>query len=269
MAFMVRDQDAAKLLSELGVLAAFDGNRISRMLVTLQSKATADQIWNSAYEMGELQMFYLNARATVQLESAVSANIQKPRISGLGPDESTIEFEVVDVGAPGFDIQRIEKILPLIDGLYQEVCQAYELPQDPPRILYMDSGSGLIICLKGAAKPIESLRKLIFQIWDKVRYQKLEDLSKNLEAVDASLDVLDKIRKREASGSLPPEEAARLKHLIAANAIELFGTGTSLRELQRAEVVENRKLLEDKVSVKLLTAPSTSGKDDSSPPARI
>jgi hypothetical protein len=253
LAFLSRDPDADLILNELGIKAALDSQAIGRLVYILQSKASIDQVWGNAVEMMDIQAFYATLVATLRLQGTMSVSVEKARMLGLQKDESVVELELLPIDPNGFKIQRLEAILPLIDDLFKQLCTIYGQPEESPKILYMDSGSGIIIGLKGTGKIIDALRNLFLSIWEKIRFRKQDDIEKNLEVIDSSLDVLEKIKNGQSSGSLSNEDAFRLKHLVVKDVLGLLENGASLRELQKPEFVENRKLLTDMATVKFLS----------------
>jgi hypothetical protein len=267
LAFLSQDQETKLMLEGLGLSNAFNSNFIGRLLVIFQIRDTRDALRNTSSDLADILTFFSTLRAFQQLCNSMETLIAKPRVAGLEANEASIEFEVLELGLKGFDLERLEAILPLIDTLFKQLCIVYEEKEASPRILYMDSGSGLIIALKGPEKIIDAIRKLFLAVWDKIRFKKYEDLNKKLETIDSSLEVLDKIKQKEASGSITPEDSARLNHLITDSVFGLFEKGTSLREIQKAETFENRKLLTDMVEVKYLTDKPKAEADTSPPKA--
>ena len=253
LAFLNQDDETKAMLSSMGLLEAFDAQLIGRLLVIFQTKPSRDDLHKSTHDFSELMNFFATLKAVQRLKNSMVSLISEPRMSGLAPGEMSIEFEVLDLGAKSFDLERIETILPLIDDLFQQLCRVYEIEPASPKIMYMDSGSGLIIGLKGADKVITAIQSLFLTFWEKIRFQKFDEIDRKLETIGSSLDVLEKINVRRTSGSITEEDAKRLSHLITNDVLQLFENGASLREIQKAETIENRKLLTDKVTVKLLT----------------
>lgn len=251
---LAQDSEISEVMNSLGYTAAFDANLVSRLLHSFHSNGDLETYRKNLFQTSDLFFFYFRLESLLTFIRGLNKLIVRPRNSGVGPEEAAIAFEVLDLGQTGFSFERLEEIFPIIHKLYNELCRLYDVSDTSLRLLYLDSGSPLIVCIKGDGKIIDAIRKLFIAIWDKVRFRKLDDFERKLESFDKTFEVLEKINSKRDEGVITSEDALRFSHLIATSACELLSKGANLREIQKTEHLNNRALLMQTVETKYLTA---------------
>jgi hypothetical protein len=143
-------------------------------------------------------------------------------------------------------------------SLYDAVATAYDHHDaDPLTVVKIESGSGFTVSLKGAADIVREVKNLIVEIWSKHRHRRADEIISHNRAVALSIEVLEHIETRMKKKSLQPEDGERLKGAVVTNTLSLFKNGALVTEIPHIESVDNRQLLVEFNSPKLLSAPAS------------
>lgn len=248
------DKEVAEVMDSIGFAQAFDHELVARMIHSFHKFGSRNTLRSDLPSASDLFFLYYRLESLNRFIDGIRKHIFDSRKRGVQPGESTLAFEVMDLNQPGFSFDRLEEILPEIRLLYVELCTIFDVSEKGLRILYLDSGSGLTINIKGDAKIVDSMRRLFISVWDKIRFRKTEDFTRSLEALDSSLDILEKINEKKSRGVINDEDARRMSHLVSAHTLSLFEKGATLREIQKNETISNQALLLNNVQVKYLTS---------------
>ncbi len=119
-------------------------------------------------------------------------------------------------------------------------------------VKYLDSGSDFKFGVEGLKEPIDAIRDLIHSVWDRIKYRDQDTFERNMQAITAGLDLLEKTKQAVESKAVTQEEADILKELVLREANDLIGLGVS-PPLKGPAADEERKRLISKRSTKLLT----------------
>ncbi|SDS32131.1 Outer membrane receptor proteins, mostly Fe transport [Opitutus sp. GAS368] len=115
-----------------------------------------------------------------------------------------------------FTKAEISAVLPDIKEFYVQIARLYKLDENLVKIAFVDSGSPLVISIKGDGRVIDAMRKCFEAIWERVRFFKDQGIERKIELLDKSVDLLGKISDGEKDGSLTPEDALRIITLLQA-----------------------------------------------------
>jgi len=127
----------------------------------------------------------------------------------------------------------------------------------PLEVIKIESGTSLIINLKGLGSPIKEIKKLIIEVWTERRHKKADDLINHNKAIENSISLVIKIENKKKKKLLTAHDAERLKHGILRNTFALLEEGALIAEIPHTETIDNAKLLES-FGTKLLAPPEPS-----------
>ena len=156
-------------------------------------------------------------------------------------------------GAP--TISRMEAVLESTAELYNTMCRIHAIEEpEPLRVLHMSSESGFRFDFSGNATIILDLKKLLVDVWVRIRNQDTPHIKDLNRAIVTNLAPCQKIEERLASGDVTQEIAGQLKHQLSALAMKMFDHGVQIREIPDTDTVDNRHLMEQ-ISQRRLPSP--------------
>jgi len=254
------DLQNKEIISALGLEKVFESKPLGEMITAVNSSNDTNAIRSNSHYYHIFAELYIALDNLKRFEETVNKFLIVPKISVDNKEESALEFEIIDVGR-GITMDRFEAVLKSIHSLHDTMARALEI-NGRLAIAFLDSGSNSIVSIKSDGRIIDALRKLVTEVWDRIRFGKYDTLERKLEAAEAGLKFVQFVDEKEKVGALNPATAAQLKHQAVSEVIGLFGNGTSLREIQTQTTLDNRSLLLDKFDVKLIEAGSTAEKTE-------
>lgn len=138
---------------------------------------------------------------------------------------------------------RIIQALDSVHRLYEACAELENLPTDDLAVVACDSGSDKSFDLIGLSKPIEGVRKIVLDIWDRVVFYRETQGSHRIQNVAESLPVLDKISRLHENSSLSAEEAEILRRKVMEAATQFQEAGAVIPELYDSKTHEPRQLM--------------------------
>ena len=246
-----KDPTLLNVIQTLAIDDPLEPVRLGRILRALHSFSSTHELRANQAAFQDFYTVWVGIRDLMQFSRGFKTLVIDHRLGEIEPDESTLEFEIVDPGNNGIALQRLEEILKSLHELHDLVARLLDC--DAALIVVaLDSGSNSLITFKSDGKVVDYLRKFFLDVWDKLRYRNLEDASKLLKTATEGIQFLDLIAQKEREKVLNPQEAAQFRHLAVKETLGLFGKGVTLKELQQAEVVSHTTLLVEKMEVKYL-----------------
>jgi hypothetical protein len=254
-----------QIISSLGFEEVFNVQSLATMVTAVNATDNTSQIRAHSSYHPLFTALLIGLKNLYAFQKTIDTLLIQPSKKAIGEGESALEFEIIDFGN-GIAMERFENMLKTIHSLHDTVARALEL-EGRLAIAYLDSGSNSIISIKSDHRIIDSLRKLISEIWDKIRFGKFDNMHRKLEAAEAGLKFVELVDAQQTAGKISPDAAAQLKHLAIAETINLFEKGTSLREIQTQTTIDNRSLLLEKFEIKQIGTGTAieSNKPESSP----
>jgi len=266
------DPETALVLDKLSIPAIFETARLSRMLSAMQ---TVSDTHNLRQQVAHYLDFYQVFSGLVGIKTfrdTLYALVIKPHEQTQSPEEKLLEFEIIDPGNVGIGFDRFRAVLTEIEALHETTSRCLDISAHIA-IAYLDSGSNTLIAIKTDGKLIDSIRRLIIDIWDRFRFGKYAEMEKTLQSAEAGIEFITLINQKEKDGLLDPAVAAQFRYQAIHASLSLFETGATLKEIQVDTTIDNRALLVGSVNTKLLSnspdtgASTSTGVNPLPPPA--
>lgn len=228
--FLRQEQDANAILNELRIEDVFGEANVARFLTAFHAAGDFQNFRGRIPDFAALCHFYNTLKSFITSLEALDKLVGCPRLKSVRAEEAVLQFELLEIGKTGFSIERLGDVLPDIKEFYVQVARLYQSDELALRIAYVDSGSPLMIAIKGDSKVIDAMRKCFESIWDRVRFSKETRAEKKIELLDKSVDLLEKIHSREKDGSLTPEDSLRIRTMLVGSVTGLIAKGTATKE---------------------------------------
>lgn len=139
--------------------------------------------------------------------------------------------------------ERLSNVLESISSFYEVYSIIYEVNKNELGVISLDSGSDKSFDFIGAAKVMESVRKLIIDLWDRVVFYRERKVLERLELIAKSLPIIDKIGQLEQDGKLGREQCEILRRLVATGATKFISAGAVLPEFSQYATQNPRQLM--------------------------
>lgn len=140
---------------------------------------------------------------------------------------------------PGRIIQALDSVC----KLYEACAELEKLPTNDLAVVACDSGSDKSFDLIGLSKPIEGVRKIVLDIWDRVVFYRETQSSHRIQNIAESLPVLDEISRLRKNSSLSAEAAEILRRKVIEAATQFQEAGAVIPELYDSKTHEPRQLM--------------------------
>jgi hypothetical protein len=139
--------------------------------------------------------------------------------------------------------ERLSNVLESINNFYEVYSIIYNVSKNELGVISLDSGSDKSFDFIGAAKVMESVRKLIIELWDRVVFYRERKVSERLDLIAKSLPIIDKIGQMEQEGKLGPEQCEILRRLVSNGASKFISAGAMLPEFTQYATQNPRQLM--------------------------
>ena len=152
-------------------------------------------------------------------------------------------------------VDSLSKVFTHADELYEGIARLMGIEQvEKLQVIYVASGSAKRFDLRGLGDVIKQAKEFIIELWQHIRYRRIEDSHRSNNAILESLTVLGKIEENRKENVLSDNEAESLRTRIFQSTMAFMNQGALIREIGTTETVQNQQLLEDRQQ-RLLPAP--------------
>jgi hypothetical protein len=165
-----------------------------------------------------------------------------------------LDLLVIDFDKTGIDVERLVELLTALDDLRMQVTRLMQLADSHLRIRYIESGFDIRIKFEGLPDAIDGIRGLFSDIWTKIANNEFDKVDRRNLSIEGDFKLIDSIEERVKAGTITREDGEHFKQAIMNDAFKLLDSGTMLTATPAIEPVDNRKLLSEARSKKLLTA---------------
>lgn len=138
---------------------------------------------------------------------------------------------------------RLAGLLESLETLYAACATLEGAEPGGISVVGCDSGSDKTFELMGEARVVDELRALIVAVWDRVVFYRSLPAAQRYRLAAESLPVLDRIRERESSGLMAPEQAELLRRRIVEGTGRFLVSGATIPELQERAYANPRTLM--------------------------
>ncbi|MGA8221162.1 MAG: hypothetical protein WB780_05860, partial [Candidatus Acidiferrales bacterium] len=166
---------------------------------------------------------------------------------------AVLDLLVIDFDKTGIDIKRLEELFATLDHLREQLTILLQLRESHLRIRYIESGFDIRISLEGLTDAIDGIRTIWNDIWTKIADREFDKIDRRNFTIGGNFKLIDSIEERVKAGTITREDGEHFKLAIMKDAFKLLDSGTMLTATPATEPVDNRKLLGEARSAKLLT----------------
>lgn len=164
-------------------------------------------------------------------------------------DKGIVTFQLIDKDK--LSLNKLDKVVHSLKEITDTVNLVLEKLDnldinEPPKIIYVDSGSKINFIIKIPEKAANTLSELFKEFWDYIVHRKYLRHEKNNTAIEDSIDILKKIKNARDDQIITPEEAEIWKRGIIKNTENIVFNNTLTKEIidERAEITTEQLLLE-------------------------
>ena len=246
-------RQATSLLDAFGLTQIYDGDWwqsvVSAFLRVIASGDESESSQECILEtLGVLDKFSERMRVLVSCVGPLQQLVVPLWVQRLSDFDDVLTLEIVSPptseGAP--TIGRIEAVLEATSDLYGTMCRIHGVEEPVPlRLLHMSSEAGFRYDFSGDASIIVDVKKLLVDVWVRIRNQDTPHIKDLNRAIVTNLAPCHKIEERLAAGQLTQEVAGQLRHQLSALAMKMFDQGVQIREIPDTDTVDNRQLMEE------------------------
>ncbi len=263
--------EATALLDAFGLSLIYDvdwwQSVVSTFLRILATNEDDETQADTAKEIFDnLDMFSERMRILVSCVGPLQQLVVPTSVLRLTDYDDVLTLDVhSSTGAGAPTIERMEAVLQSASEIYSTMCRIHGLEEpEPLRVLHMSSESGFRFDFSGDATIILDLKKLLVDVWIRIRNQDTPHIKDLNRVIVTNLAPCQKIEERLASGEVTQEIAGQLRHQLSALAMKMFDHGVQIREIPDTDTVDNRHLMEQ-ISQRRLPQPIPTAEEPASP----
>lgn len=241
----------SRILNGMDARELYEPARLARIMNLVSSVQLMEQLRGSGN--AELFDFFETLKAFLRMEVTCRTLLQDEKVGKVEPSDSLLELQLTDYDEGGVAPVRVAAVFSTLAKLQMNMARLLGAADNRLMVKYLDSGSDFKFGVEGLKEPIDAIRDLILSIWDRIKYRDQDTFERNMQAITAGLDLLEKTKQAVESKAVTQEEADILKELVLREANDLIGLGVS-PPLKGPAADEERKRLISKRSTKLLTS---------------
>lgn len=246
-----RDPSTKAMLKSLGIESIYDPARLGKLLSSFGAAQNIAGI-HAQGVFTEFAAFQQMLVALANLQGTCSFFLETERLGEDNKRDELLELQLVSFDKEGITPDRLVQFLNLVNRLHTDLARVLGVSGDRLHIIYLESGSDDIFGFKCIKEIAVVIKEFIFEVWEKIKYSGFEEFEKKSEAIETGLNTMALVDAAVTKNTVTAEEGMVLKKHLLRNVKDLIGLGASLPSNQEFEMVDQRKLLIDKRSTKLL-----------------
>jgi hypothetical protein len=248
---LLQDQNTKELLNQLDASQIYEPSRMAKMLSTVSTAGTTQNIWGNPTLFTEFYTFLALLKSLETMRESSKKFLEDEKIGVLSNEEGTMEIELLDYDGTGIEPKRFQILVNTLLDLNTNLARIYNVGQDTLRFQYFDSGSSVLVGIKAAKPIIDGLNTLLMQWWDKIRFRQFDSFDRKVEAIAKGLTITHTIQEAVNRKVIDEETGQNLKRRVLTEVDTLIGIGASL-PLRTETAIDERRLLAGMRSTKLL-----------------
>lgn len=250
-----KDPEIASITKAVDLDEVFSSSALTRLILALHANGSTHEVRSNVTSIHALFAFYWPLKAFMHQHEALESLVIAGRKTAN--KEEVLEFDVLELGQTGFDPDRVATIIPAVEKLFKGVALSLQGELPAVRIVYLDSGSPLLLAFKAAPALVNEVRLLLSELLVTVRDWRADQKSKQIKTAMEGLDFCKKLHKAEADGVVTHEQAAHAKHVTMTAAIQLVRLGVVPRG-EKVIILDPKLLVEHAAQRAALPAPPAS-----------
>ena len=244
--------EATALLDAFGLTQIYDGDwwqSVVSAFLRVSASGTDEATESESVQetLNTLDTFADRMQVLVSCVGPLQQLVVPPSVQRLSDFDDILTLEVLaptDAEAP--TIGRLQAVLEATDELYTTMCRIHGTEEPKQlRVLHMSSEVGFRFDFSGEDTIIVDVKKLLVDVWIRIRNQDTPHIKDLNRAIVTSLAPCQKIEERLAAREVTQEIAGQLRHQLSAMAMKMFDQGVQIREIPDTDTVDNRQLMED------------------------
>jgi hypothetical protein len=252
---LLQNANTAKLIGALQIGALYDPANLGRLVSLYHGAPNNQHIKNNAESFPLFYSFYGLLWWLLIFEKTCSKLLDEEKVGTVPADDGILELQVMDYDGTGIEAQRLRDVLSELIQIHTDLARALGLDDAHLNIRFADSGSDVIIAIQALKPVIDTLRGLLSEFWNMVKYKDLEDFDKKIDSLSKGLTFVGALRDQVSKKSITQEDADVLRVRVISEMTKIVGNGGTLAsDDETVEVVDRRKLLVEKRGIKLLGA---------------
>jgi hypothetical protein len=263
---LAQNATASKILSSLKVNAIYEPARMGKLLSTVQVGGNYQNIWGNPTSFAEFYSFLDSLRSLADLEKTCSELLEAERVGKVAASDGILELLLIDHEGMAITPNRLAVFISGITKLHTDLALIHGVSGDQLRFTYFDSGSDLVVGIQCAKIIVESLKTLLGEWWDKIKFRSFDKFDKKMDAVSKSLTVMESVQEAVNKNVINQETGDLLKTHVLIEVDRLVGIGATLPLQEEEEKIDQRELLLEHRDMKLLGS-GEGVESDGSPPA--
>lgn len=246
------DPATASLMESLKMADTYDRDGLGRLVTIVNTAGNFSGVWQNQESFARVTRFFSMLDELLTFERACIDLLGRDKLEDPSAIPGALELEIIDYDDTGIDLSRLEDILATLIRLHTDVMRTLGNTDSRLRVRFLDSGSDIRIRLEGAADVVDSIKRLLIDVWKAVRFRKYDEFDRKIESVAGAVQFASTVQEQVDRGVIDPETGNLLKTRALDQASKLVGLGTILAGAEAPELVETRKLLVAKRGTKLL-----------------
>lgn len=188
---------------------------------------------------------YWQLSAFERMAEAFELLVVSSKLAVTEDQPEIVTLEISDPHDEGVALDRLSLIFASLNSLTNAVAQVVGESETPCTISFADSGSPLVVGLRGGHRTIKAVLDLFRDFANSIRFSEEEKFERKVNAVSGGLRLAKDIKTAEVEGTLEPEEASRLTSTLVTEMTALLDSGVIPTEDSTPEPqASDRQILE-------------------------
>jgi len=211
-----------------------------------------------------LWQLYFGLGATLRWQRLLRSYLVAPKVR-VAEGQRELAVEIHDFDGGGVQLVRLGRVVKSLLTLYENVLLGLGL-NDVPRIAYLDSGSSVIVSVKGIGEAIDAMLQFFLSSWEQIRDHKNIKFERRLTSLDRGLEFLGRLQSRVESKEIDQATADKVEAAVWSQMDILIGDGAMARGVETTAAYDKHKVLMQVRDIKQLNSGSESPKGPKAKP---
>jgi hypothetical protein len=223
----LREPGTSRILTELDLGRLYSPEILANLITWYRSSPNTASIARNPMFYGLFSSFHALLTWFIDFARA-SSSLLAEHPHHEAEDEATVSLTILDFDESGIDLLRLRMFFTAINDLGTQISKLFKVDDETLKVYYIESGSKIVLDIKGAAKIIDSLRQFFLDLHRLLAYGKFERVDRRSASISGQIDLLGKIQQAEEAGTISTQDGKNIRRAVFKDLELLMGTESGL-----------------------------------------
>ncbi len=245
------DSTTREVIESLGVGEVYSPENLGRLIRYFGQVAQTNGVITNWQFFSEFYKLFSQLTWLVKFRDATRDLLESPKLSAT-TGEGLLAMRIIDYDNTGIEPERIEGFFRSLIEIHSQLSIYLNERDSRLRVIYVDSGSDLVVGLQCAKAVLDIIKGLLSEFWEKWSYTPFNDFDRKIASLEKGMSFVAGVNDKVKQGLLSEEDARNVTLRVMREVTNLASIGVSLPQEEIVITIDQRKVLKEVREIKLL-----------------